>query len=272
MNFPIFDEKLSFLNLFLIDLVNEYRMGKIDSWEVLDEKVKSFFTTERLKQTEALVPNWIKMTSYSDGITLTHVMCVFLGVLMLPEYETLTEEEKGLIKWIILLHDVEKFHIRGKKDTMHAFKSGVHAAKILPSLGFPVTDKYTETIDSWSSLTLQAFTTPDKDGAPKPDNKKLPEILHGIDQMFGENTPASLITKVVLLHISLDVDPFYPTPAALTDDEIKRFVSPTMFPVLKVMLLGDNEGWSMFDAETRKRQRDDALNACLKFEKMIMNS
>lgn len=269
MNFPMFDQKVSFLNLFILDLVNEYRMGEINLWDILDKKVKSFFTAQLLAQTESLVPGWIKMTSYSDGITLTHVMCVFLGVLMLPEYEALTEEEKQLIKWVVLLHDVEKFHIREKKDTMHAFKSGVHAAKILPSLGFSVTDKYADLIDSWSSLTLQAFTMPEENTSPKPDNQKLPEILNGIDEMFGENTPASLITKVVLLHISLDVDLFYPTPAALTDDEIKLFISPTMFPVLKVMLLGDNEGWSMFEPETRKRQRDDALKACKKFEKII---
>jgi hypothetical protein len=269
MNFPTFDQKASFLNIFLLDLVNEHRMGEINSWDVLDKKVKSFFTAERLHQTESLVPGWIKMTSYSDGITLTHVMCVFLGIIMLPEYEALTEEEQQLSKWVVLLHDVEKFHIRGKKDTMHAFKSGVNAAKILPSLGFSVTNKYANLIDSWSSLTLQAFTIPEENASPKPDNQKLPEILSGIDQLFGENSPASLIIKVVLLHISLDVDPFYPTPAPLKDDEIKRFISPNMFPVLKVMLLGDSEGWSMFEPESRKRQRDGALNAFQKIEKII---
>lgn len=272
MNSPFFDEIFSSLNLFLLDLVNEYRMGKLDSWDVLDEKVKSFFTAERLNQTETLVAGWKKMASYSDGITLTHVMCVFLGVLMLPEYEFLTEEEKQLVKWIVLLHDVDKFHIRGKKDTMHAFKSGVHAAQILPSLGFPVTDKYAGLIESWSLFTLQAFTMPNENASPKPDNQKLPKILNDIDELFGENTSANLITKVVLLHISLDVDPFYPTPAALTNDEIKRFISPKMFPLMKVMLLGDNEGWSMFDSEIRNRQRNDTLQACLKFEKMIMKS
>lgn len=270
MNSPMFDEKISFLNHFILELVNEYRMGNIDSWDVLDEKVKSFFTVERLNQTESLVSGWIKMASYSDGITLTHVMCVFMGALMLPEYESLTEEEKQLSKWVVLLHDVEKIHVRGQKDTMHAFKSGVHVAKILPSFGFSVTEKYDDLIDAWSELTLQAFTMTTADGPPKPNNQKLPEILNGIDELFGENTHASLITKVVLLHISVDVDPFYPTPSALTDDEIKRFISPKMFPVLKVMLLGDNEGWSMFEPETsRKRQRDDALKAFHKIEKII---
>ncbi len=60
--------------------------------------------------------------------------------------------------------------------------------------------------------------------SPKPDNQKLPKILSDIDLLFEENTPASLVAKTILLHISLKVDENYPTPAPLTEDKIQRFI------------------------------------------------
>jgi hypothetical protein len=212
------------------------------------------------------------MASYEEGITLTHVICVFLGVYMQSEFHGLTPEQQQMAKWIVMFHDLDKFHIRGKKDTMHGFRSGILAAHILPTLRFPVTGKYHALIGAWSEITLHAYTERTGESAPTPDNQKLPEILTGIDQLFGENTPASLITKTVLLHISLKVDPFYPTPAPLTDAEIKRFITPDLFPLLKVMMLGDNDGWSLFDPEVRKRQYKDTLEAFEEVQKLIQTT
>jgi hypothetical protein len=45
-NFPAFDERLLFLNQFILGLVAVYQSGKLNSWEDLDEKVKAFFTPE----------------------------------------------------------------------------------------------------------------------------------------------------------------------------------------------------------------------------------
>jgi len=269
MNTPVFDEHLPFLNQFILELVDDYHAGNLNSWDELDEKVKNFFPVERMEQMESIVHGWKKMASYSDGITLTHVMCVFLGVHMMPEFQALTPEGQQMAKWIVLFHDVDKFHLSGKKDTKHAFRSGVLTANILPTFGFPVTEKYHELINSWSEYTFHAFIANNGDAAPKPDNQKLPEILTGIDQLFGEDAPATLITKTVLLHISLIVDPFYPTPAPLTEEEIKRYITPSLLPLLKVMMMGDNEGWALFEPEDRERQYKDAMAAFQEVEKII---
>jgi hypothetical protein len=258
MEFPSFDENLPFLNQFILELATAFNTGQINSWEELDTRVKSFFTQEKMNAVEVKAPGWKKMASYSEGITLTHETCVFLGMFMLPEFQSLTDEQKQLAKWIVLFHDIDKAHIQGQKDTMHAFNSGVVTANVLPSLGFPVTDKYQALITSWSNFTKQAFTVNAKI-PQKPDNQKLPEILAGISQLFGEHSPADLITKTVLLHISINVDKNYPTPAPLRDDEIKRFISPASFPLLKVMMLSDNEGWSLFNSAVREQQRRDTL-------------
>jgi hypothetical protein len=208
------------------------------------------------------------MASYSEGITLTHVNCVFLGMLMLPEYQALQPELREMAKWIIFFHDIDKVHGKKVKDTMHPFKSAVVAAKDLPGLGFPISEEYASLLTPWSKKTAGAYISrwlrP-----PKPDNRKLPEILSGINRLFGKNAPAALITQTVLLHTSLDVDKNYPTPAPLKENEIRLFISRELFPLLKVMMLSDNEGWSLFKPEVREQQRHDTLQAFKRVEELI---
>ena len=269
--FSTFDDCFPELNQFLLELVRGYEAGRIGSWDDLDQRVRAYFTPAIMEQMESQVPGWEKMASYTDGITLVHVMCVFLGMLMLPEYQSLTPEQQQLAKWIVLLHDVDKVHIQGQKDSMHAFRSGVHAANLLPRFGFPTRPKYEERIDQWSKYAAGAFVLDENNGTPKPDNQKLPGILIGIDNLFGKNTPAALITKTVLLHISPHIDPFYATPAPLTDHEIRRFIDPELFPLLRVMMYADNEGWSLFEPETRAQRQNDARKAFGRFETLIFH-
>jgi hypothetical protein len=188
---------------------------------------------------------------------------------MLPEFSQLSSHQQQMMKWVILFHDIDKFHIRGKKDTMHAFHSGVVTAHKLPDLGFSFSDQYAELVGPWSEYTNQASIAGEEDGAPTPDNRKLPEILRGIEQLFGEDTPSALIVKTVLLHISLHVDDQYPTPAPLTMEEAQRYININLFPLLRVMMLSDNEGWSLFDPDTRSRQRRDTLAAFEKVRELI---
>ena len=137
LDFPSFDVRLSGLNRFILELVEEYSADKIKSWDDLEIRVKLFFTPKIMDEIEFIAPGWKKMASYSEGITLTHVTCVFLGMFMLPEFLSLSQKQKQIAKWIILFHDIDKFHIRGKKDTMHAFHSAVIAAKSSVRAWFP---------------------------------------------------------------------------------------------------------------------------------------
>jgi hypothetical protein len=259
--YPSFESQFPELNDYIDELVGLYNEGKISSWEDLDRLVNEFFTSSRMDRMERLLPGWRKMASYAEGITLVHVMCVFLGMSMLPEFGQLSPEQIDLMKWVVLFHDIDKFHIRGRKDTMHAFRSGVVTANRLPELGFACTDEYPGLIRPWSELTSQACLSGSDEASPTPDNGKLPDILAGIERLFGVDTPAALIVKTVLFHISLHVDDQYPTPAPLTKEEAGHYIDASLFPLLRVMMLSDNEGWSLFDPETRTRQRKDTLAA-----------
>jgi hypothetical protein len=98
-------------------------------------------------------------------------------------------------------------------------------------------------------------------------DERLPYILDGITHMYGLDTPAALIIKTILLHLTVGMHLW--TPAApLTDDEVKRYFDHDLVPMLRVMNLGDSEGWSMFDA-SRAGLRKDTLEAFKKTDRLI---
>lgn len=267
MNFPAFDEHLPFLNRFILDLADGFKAGEVNSWDELDGRVKTFFTLERLEQTEKLAPGWKKMASYAEGVTLTHVMCVFLGLYMLPEFQAMTKVGQQMMKWVILFHDIEKEPQKGKRDHLHAFRSAVAAARALPKLGFPVTAEYVSLIDEWDTFTRSAVTQLEHLSDDVQDNRKLPEILSGLECMFGYNRPATLIIKTILFHLCVDMEP-WPPVTPLTDNEVTRYFDRDLVTLLKAMNLGDGEGWSLFD-ESRDSLRNATLEAFQKVEHLI---
>lgn len=267
MNFPSFDDRLPFLNKFILQLVEGYHAGIIDSWEVLEENVKTFFTPERMNQTEIIVPGWRTMASYANGVTLAHVMCVFLGLYMMPEFQAMTTDGQQMMKWVILFHDVEKQPEPGKRDHLHAFRSAAAAARVLPKLGFPITEAYESVIDEWDVFTRSALSRLEHSSDDVQDNGKLPEILQGIEHMFGHNTPATLIIKTILFHLCVDMEP-WPPATPLTDDEVASYFDRDLATLLKAMNLGDGEGWGLFDA-SRESLRNATLEAFKKVERLI---
>ena len=170
--FPSFDIEFEELNRFILELVHKYNSKKINSWEDLDTIVKAFFTSERMDDVETRIPGWKQMASFSNGVTLTHVLCVFLGLFMLNEFQELSIEQRQLAKWIVLFHDVEKNLANGKRDSVHMVKSAVNAANALPSLGFPITRFYRSLIHPWSEWTDRAVTYADNLERLVPDNNK----------------------------------------------------------------------------------------------------
>lgn len=266
--FPSFEEHLPFLDQFILEMVEEYHVEKIVSWDELNKEVKAFFTSERMAEIEALVPGWKKMAYFVDGVTLTHVMCVFLGLYMMPEFLDMAEEQQEIMKWVILFHDVEKGPQAGKRDHAHAFRSAAGAARTLPILGFPVMPEYDSIIDNWDQFTRSAITKLENSPDDVQDNRKLPEILMGIERMFGRHTPADLIIRTILFHLSVNMKE-WPPPNPLNQEEIKRYIDPELLPLLRVMNLGDNDGWTLFEPSVREQQRLDVIEEFEKIEKLL---
>ena len=264
--FPSFDDHLQDLNQFVHELAGLYKEGKIKSWDDLEEKVDAFFTPEMMDRTEAVVPHWRKMASYAEGLTLTHVMCVFMGLYMMPEFLSMTQEAQQIMKWVILFHDVEKELQKGKRDHPHAFRSAVGAARTLPKLGFPVTSEYHSLIDEWDAFTRSAITKLEGASDDVQDNRKLPIILDGIERMFGRNTSTALIIKTILFHLSVNMSD-WPPPNPISDEEIIRYFDIELIPLLKVMNLGDGDGWTIFEPSVGEHGRLEIIEV---FEKVAL--
>jgi hypothetical protein len=266
---PMFEEALPELNKFILEITEEYRAGELRSWDDLEFWVERFFIDDHLSAVEAIAPGWEKMASFSGGITQVHVMCVFLGLHLSSEYEQLTADQKQLAKWIVLFHDVAKEHVRGKRDYKHGFISAALAAQALPALGFSHAVDFDKKLGPWKTLTCNSIKLPNGASDLIQDNSKLPEIMQGIDELFGKNSPAALITQGVLLHMSINVVDEFPQAAPLSDEEIKRFVSPELLPLLKAMMLADNDGWTLFIPDVCATQRRETLRAFEAVEKLI---
>lgn len=265
---PSFDDRFPDLNQFILKIVDSYNAGKIKSWDDLGEKVDEFFTPQRTAEMERCVPHWHKMASYATGRTLVHVMCVFLGMFQMPEFQLMSEIQQQMMKWVILLHDLEKEVPDSKRDHCHAFRSAVTAARLLPTFGFVTTPDYGIILDPWSEFTASATTHLEGSSEKYQDNSKIPEIINGIEGMFGIHTPATLIIKTVLFHLSVNMD-LWPPPTPLSDEETQCYFDRDLLPLLEVMNLGDGEGWSMFEPSARDQLRADTLHVFEKLEKLI---
>jgi hypothetical protein len=270
MDLPNFDQQFASFHQFILELVDQHRRGKINAWDDLEAAVNAFFSSEKMDEMETLVPHWCKMASYAERRTLVHVMCVFLGLYTMPEFLAMTDDQQQIMKWIILFHDVEKEIPDGTRDHAHAFRSTVGAARTLPRLGFPVSAEYDSIIENWDFYTRSAVTTREGSAELVQDNLKLPKILNGIEQMFGHNTPAALILKTILFHLSIDME-FWPPPLPLTEKEVAKYIDHKLFPFLLVMHLGDGDGWNLFDRAMREYSRKDTLQAFEKVRDIISN-
>lgn len=254
---------------FVRTLDSPFTNEKLRSQPEIDQRVAEFFTPELMDAVEAVIPGWKVMAGHNDGETLVHVVTALVVLFQCPEYQKANAQDAVLLKWIVLLHDLAKAPIPFKRDSTHGFKSAALAARILPTVGFEVTDAYAGYIDEWFTLTSNAITTHVATGEMIQDNSKLPQILAGIDRLFGENTSAALIVKTILLHMSITVVEDWPQLAPLTTAEIRQHVDRRLLSFLQIMMLVDNDAWAFFDPVTKLRYRQETLAVFQRLRRVV---
>jgi hypothetical protein len=159
----------------------------------------------------------------------------------------------------VLFHDLEKEPQYPKRDLTHGFRSAATTGKILPRLGFPIGVDREDELKAWVFLTPEAIVyNPTLDDNVQ-NNVKLPGILDGLERIFGLNTSSTLIIKTVLFHMSINVLEEWPQAAPLTDAEIRSYIDAPLFPLLRVMMVVDNDAYAFFDAPTKARHRAETL-------------
>lgn len=236
----------------------DYLAGSLDNWGELDRRVKEFYTPPMMRKVNAVITCWETMASYRDGVTLTHVSAVLMGLYRDADYQTMTDQQQAILEWAVMFHDVAKVlpDDAYRHDAIHAFRSAAVAGLALHKLGFAVAD--TERLTAWHDVLYNAIV-PHPKAKLRQDNTKLTHIMDELDALY--QPPAAMIVKAVMLHMSVKTNPEYPTLAPFTDDEIKRYISPEFYPILRVMMLVDCDGWELFrEVSAYRRYVSQAFN------------
>lgn len=260
MSFPEMAALLPELMQFSAQLATALERGEIDGWPDFSQRVRAFFTLEMMAEVERYVPGWGAMAAHSNQQTLIHVTSVLTALRLLPEYQQAAAQQQALMAWVVLWHDIAKVPRPGKHDYVHGFRSAAQAGRGLAQTGFSLVERDEKILADWCALTHDAVIYDEDLQEWIQDNRRLSEIVAGIDRLFGAHTPAGWIIRAVLLHISLVTDPDYPIPAPLRDAELRRFMGAEALPLLKMMLLVDADGWMMFDTQEQTRIRRETLD------------
>ena len=240
-------------------LAEEYGAGQLRSAEGLTHRVKETLTPEVLRAMGDRIPGWTEMSEAAGGKTLVHVVSTFVALLSSPEHRSASAEERRRMTWSLLLHDLAKRPDSGNRDSAHAFRSGVLAARALPGLGFPTTRHYEAVVEGWSQLTAGAIR--ERDGTFVLDSRALPEIVSGLERMFGRLSCGFPIVMAILLHNSLDTVRDWPPPAALTEEEMRRFLDPRLLGLLGAVIMADSSAWHLFDSARLREYRVEIRRA-----------
>lgn len=257
---PQLDDHLPDLLGFVRILARQIEAGALQDGDALLLRFRDFYTADRMRAIERVAPGWKDMAAFADGATLNHITQAMVALQLLPEYRQASRQLQGMLEWTVLYHDLGKQVIAGQRDALHAFRSATMAARTLPSVGFPVTAIYPTTLEPWTRLVLGASVdAPDGKGRIQ-DNRELPKILRGIDDLFGAGSPAALIVQAVLLHQSLNVVPEWPNPGSLTEAEWPQCIRPALLPLLEAMMLVDSDAWQLFEPARKAQFRQGTLD------------
>jgi hypothetical protein len=256
---PYLEDHLPDLSRFVRGLAQQIEAGELQDGDALALRFRDYYSAERMQAIEIVAPGWQEMAAYADRATLSHITQALIALQLLPEYRQASRQQQASMEWIVLYHDLGKQAIAGQRDALHAFRSAAMAARTLPKVGFATSQAYPAGIGPWTRLVLDAsIEAPDGKGLIQ-DNRALPEILQGIDHLFGAGSAASLIVQAVLLHQSLNVVPEWPNPGSLSEAELPLCVRPQLLPLLEAMMLVDSDAWQLFDPANKAKFRVGTL-------------
>lgn len=256
MPYPTVQEQVPRLLPFIEQTAAAYARGDYAGWPAFVAACDGFYDDATMQQIEAQVPGWQRMASYAKQQTLYHVTAALVALTLLPEYQQATAEQQALLRWIVLLHDLDKRPAPAQRDHTHGFRGATVAADVLAHNGFAVRHK-TAAYANWVQMTRAAEIQSAKHNAPVQDNRYLPQIIAGIDALC--DAPAALIVKGVLLHMSVDVVADWPQAAALSHAEIAHYITLDLLPLLRAMTLVDSNAWALFEPSRKAAHRAETL-------------
>jgi len=251
------------------ELSRDCESGVIYSREQLAKRVNFFFSPDMINCVDAVVPGWRAMIESDGGFTLVHILTALCALPFHELFLNAAPAHKSVITWAVMFHDIAKRSSKGHSDHTHGFRSAVQFVRSLPGMGVQLSEHSPNTVSGWTDLIQQAVMQHPEQAGQVQDNKKLAEILDGIEHLIPDNPSAVLVTKIVLLHHSITVLDEWPQANPLGDDEVRQHISGELLDLLEVMALVDNDGWELFDAENCERYRNMTRNEFVRLQSII---
>lgn len=221
--------------------------GEIGTTEQLIARCRAFYTADQIDKVEAVIPGWRHMASFDNSKTLWHVNVAILALMRLEEYQAAPPERQALLQWLVLLHDIAKEPVGGR-DHRHSFRSAAHVGRLLPGLGFPVSEDYRAEFAAWFALTDTAVKLAGPEQLPIQDNARLPGILAGIARLFPE--PSRTLVTAIALHQSITSLAAWPVASPMTREDTAAALYPELMEPLLALTLADSGGWNLFEPAT----------------------
>jgi len=221
--------------------------GHYHDWPLLLAELDFVTESDWIETLDECLPGWRKIATIKSGITAKHTLIVLALGLNLPEYAALAENTRREFEWAALLHDLDKEYLpTGGKDASHAFRSAGVAAIVMAALGFRLQPGASpEAVAEWAEVVMAAQV---QIGASRVhDHANLPEIVSGLERLWGNGTSASRILKAILFHQSLPTIKDWTNPVLLDDAELRDALTLSDMDVLGPLLIADSDAWNLFD-------------------------
>ena len=200
------------------------------------------------------------LQAYNDGFINLHCIFVYYWTVKDPDFEDLTKEEKNILEWAALFHDISK---RGRplfdsKDFVHPFQSAAIMLRIFKEnikyikIAEDEEEKWTETIDfienSIEEVTAEEYPEIyyDEDWWHHfHDTSKLPEIFERLSHFIDKSSPIMTVFKLILFHQSIFVIKEFQLPKMLPKEEIIKYLSAKELFMIRILMNNDTFSYSL---------------------------
>ena len=206
---------------------------------------------------------WDELSTHDNTYFCKHTFATLCALYIDEDFLRMDAHDKNIMLWALLFHDIAKKGpptIQGR-DPFHPFTSASRAMMIFDRLGWI---QRGQLVGELAELIDGAFVVINYQKCM--DNTKLPEILgklffvtgmaRDINENFenygeiekGHGRSERFLYEVIaliLFHQSLNMNPLFPNPVCLNNQEILRYLSPRMVFLLYVLHKADHNSYNV---------------------------
>jgi len=217
---------------------------------------------------EEILPIWSDLKTYSDGRICYHIYKFFYSALKDPEYRALSQYNKNIFLWTVLLHDICK---KGRpvvtgKDPAHPFRSAWKTLYYLqdPFEWIKLSEK---DFAEWDQIFEKGFEY--KGGKEIQNHQIVPDVKQFLDKKLKDKNFEKELLYYILLHQSVPMLKEHPHASLLepVERELPKYLDKRMFRIFRLILRHDSFSYLLYYSTEMKRNFGKEIDHNLDFIK-----